>query len=155
MRALTESTGHRTRRRGGPATSTSECVRHTPAFAVSVMNGDAVHGVGRAAAVRAWDVGEAVRTALSPRSPRRFPMRVSRHVALSSALLLAIVSVDCAAQVSRIAFSRSGTNSETLFRINADGTGFMQLQPYTTNVYRGGAVFSPHGTYIAYTRAAA
>lgn len=82
-------------------------------------------------------------------------MRVSRHVALSSALLLAIVSVDCAAQVSRIVFSRSGTNSETLFRINADGTGFMQLQPYTTNVYRGGAVFSPHGTYIAYTRTAA
>jgi Tol biopolymer transport system component len=84
-------------------------------------------------------------------------VNTSRPSILLAGLLL-LASATCAAQASRIVFERSilnsnGTlNSATLYRVNANGTGFMQLRPMTPGVYRAGGVWSPHGTYIVYVR---
>lgn len=80
-----------------------------------------------------------------------------RHAtALLAGLALLCLSAASAAQSSRIAFTRSTSNSDgtlrasTLYRINADGSGFRQLAPMTAGVYRFSPIWSPHGTYIAY-----
>ena len=77
-------------------------------------------------------------------------------VTLSAGLALLCASATCIAQSSRILFERSVSNSDgslassTVYRINADGSGFQQLAPMTSGVYRFGPTWSPHGTYIAY-----
>ena len=84
-----------------------------------------------------------------------------RRTALLAGLALLCASVTCAAQSSRITFERSVSNSDgslrssTIYRINADGSGFQQLAPMTSGVYRFTPTWSPHGTYIAYVYATA
>lgn len=79
-----------------------------------------------------------------------------RRMTLLVGLALLWTSSNCAAHSSRILFERSVTNSDstlrssTIYRINADGSGFQQLAPMTSGVYRFSATWSPHGTYIAY-----
>jgi Tol biopolymer transport system component len=85
-------------------------------------------------------------------------MHVLRPSVLFAGLTLLVASAICAAQGSRIVFQRTilngdGTlNAETLYRVNADGSGLLQLRPMTVGVYRTGGTWSPHGTYIAYVR---
>lgn len=81
-------------------------------------------------------------------------MRASRWPVFLVGLCLAAAALDCAAQASRIVFTRSGTNSSTLYRINADGSGLRQLLPFTSGVLRSDAAWSPSGASIAYVRTA-
>ena len=83
---------------------------------------------------------------------------MSRHriPTLLAGLALICASAMSSAQSSRIVFTRSTSNSDgtlrasTVYRVNANGTGFQQLAPMTSGVYRFGPTWSPHGTYIAY-----
>ena len=85
-------------------------------------------------------------------------MHASRPSVLFAGLALVLASAVCAAQAGRIVFARTILNddgtldTETLYRVNADGTGLMQLRPMTVGVYRTGVTWSPHGTYIAFVR---
>jgi len=81
-------------------------------------------------------------------------MHRSLRVVLAGALCFA-AAFPCLAQ-SRVAFVRWTFNpddtlrSSTLYRVNADGTGFLQLAPTTANVYRFDPQWSPSGNTIAY-----
>jgi Tol biopolymer transport system component len=81
-------------------------------------------------------------------------MHRSLRALLAGALLFA-AAIPCAAQ-GRVAFVRWTYNpddtlrSSTLYRVNADGTGFQQLAPATANVYRFDPQWSPSGNTIAY-----
>lgn len=79
------------------------------------------------------------------------------RIALLAGLALLGASAASSAQSSRILFERGVDNSDgslrssTVYRINANGSGFQQLAPMTSGVYRFSPTWSPHGTYIAYT----
>jgi Tol biopolymer transport system component len=81
-------------------------------------------------------------------------MRRSTFAIVAALFSLAIVE-PCAAQ-SRVAFLRwvyngdGSLNSSTLYRVNADGTGLMQLAPTSPNVYRFDPRWSPSGNTIVY-----
>lgn len=71
------------------------------------------------------------------------------------AVLLGVV-LPCAAQ-SRVTFGRSVLNpdgslrSSTIYRVNTDGTGFLQLGAMTTGVHRFDPQWSPSGNTILYS----
>jgi Tol biopolymer transport system component len=79
-----------------------------------------------------------------------------RPLAIVTGLILLAASATCAAQVSRISFTRSTYNDDfslrasTIYRINADGSGFMNLGALTTGIYRFSPMWSPNGASIAY-----
>lgn len=82
------------------------------------------------------------------------PRSLARFAALALSLAVAL---PCAAQ-GRIAFVRSVYNPEpdptlrasTLYRVNADGTGFQQLAPMTAGIYRFDPRWSPSGNTLVY-----
>lgn len=77
------------------------------------------------------------------------------RAAFAGALLFA-AALPCAAQ-GRIAFERWTYNPDdtlrtsTLYRVNADGSGFMQLAPPAVGVYRFDPQWSPSGNTLVYT----
>ncbi|MCC8362658.1 hypothetical protein LK996_06170 [Lysobacter sp. A6] len=83
-------------------------------------------------------------------------MHRSLSIAIAAGALLFAVAVPCAAQ-SRVAFVRGVFNtdftlrSSTLYRVNIDGTGFLQLAPMTAGTYRFDPRWSPSGNTLVYT----
>lgn len=81
-------------------------------------------------------------------------LRPLLRAAVAGALVSAI-AMPCAAQ-GRIAFVRGTYNADdtlrasTLYRVNADGSGFLQLAPMTAGTYRFDPQWSPSGNTLVY-----